>query len=488
MVGPIRSQHNDPRQKLSSENRMTPLPLVGTCTEQERMRYRVYFFDGFSGRGFVLPATVAIIGRPNVGKSTLFNRILGHTVALVDGTAGVTRDRQYGEAEWLGHAFRVTDTGGVVLEEGDALVNAIREQTERAIAEASLILFVLDGRQGVTGLDQEIATRLRKSGKKIMLVANKIEAADVLRDVSHLYQLGFGEPFLISAEHGQGVGDLLEGMIPELPRTVTEQSMPPRIQVAIVGRPNAGKSSLINRILGYPRLLVDHIPGTTRDAIDSVIQVNKQCYTLVDTAGMRKFRRISEAVEEAAVAVSLKRIRLCDVAVLVLDALAGVGGQDARIAAHIERHGRSCVIAINKWDAVEKTTSTQETFIQTIQESMPFLAHAPILSLSALTGQRLGKLFSYIDATYAESNRRVSTAQLNECLQTVTRLHPAPMHRGKAVKFSFLVQTIVRPPTFCCFVNRPEGVTQSYKRYLENQLRHHFGFAGVPIRLHFRKK
>lgn len=434
------------------------------------------------------PATVAIIGRPNVGKSTLFNRLMGGALALVDGTAGVTRDRHYGETEWLGHPFQVIDTGGVVTGPVNTLMHAIRDQTESAITEAHLILFVLDGRQGVTVLDQEVAVLLRKISKKVLLVVNKIETTDSIQEISHLYQLGFGEPFFISAEHGQGVGDLLDEVIKELPPSSTAKLLTQGVQVAIVGRPNVGKSSLINRLLGYPRLLVDDHPGTTRDAIDSVVRFHEQSYTLIDTAGMRKSHRIDESLEEAAVGMSLKRIRRCDVAILLLDALAGVGSQDVHIAAYIERQGKPCVIAINKWDAVEKTSSTYEEFMYTIQENMPFLAHAPIVSVSALTGQRLVKLFPCIDTVYRESQRRISTSQLNEFLQTVTRDHPAPMYRGKFVRFSFLVQTIVHPPTFCCFVNRPEGVTNFYKRYLENQLRRSFGFAGVPIRLHFRKK
>jgi GTP-binding protein len=260
------------------------------------------------------------------------------------------------------------------------------------------------------------------------------------------------------------------------------------VQIAIVGRPNVGKSSLINRILGQRRLLVDNAPGTTRDAIDSVVRVNTRSYTLIDTAGMRKFRQISESLEKAAVTMSLRRIERCDVAVLLLDAVAGVGAQDTHIAASIERRGKACIIALNKWDVVEKTSQTYESFVQTIQETMPFFSHVPIISLSALTGQRVVKLFPMIDMVFAEAKHHVPTSQLNEFLHTVTCQHPAPMYRGRAVKFSFLVQTVALPPTFCCFVNRPEGVTNFYRRYLENKLRQHFGFAGVPIRLHFRKK
>jgi GTP-binding protein len=434
------------------------------------------------------PLSVAIIGCPNVGKSTLFNRIVQRPTALVDGAAGVTRDRHYGEAEWLGRSFQLIDTGGIVTEQASGLMHAIRKQTEHAIAEADLILFVVDARQGVTSGDQEIALQLHKTGKRVLLVANKVEVAEVNLEIPLVYRLGFGEPFLISAEHGQGVGDLLDAVLREIPEAAAPREEERGVQVAIVGRPNVGKSSLINRILGQHRLLVDHVPGTTRDTIDSVVRVNKQCYTLIDTAGMRKSRHINESLEKAAVMMSLKRIRRCDVAVLLLDAVSGVGAQDAHMATYIEDQGKACIIALNKWDAVEKTSQTYESFVHMIQEAMPFLSHVPMLSLSAMTGQRVVKLFPLIDAVFAEARRRVSTAQLNEFLQTVTRQHPAPMYRGRFVKFSFLVQTVVQPPTFFFFVNYPEGVTNFYKRYLENKLRQYFGFAGVPIRLRFRKK
>lgn len=431
---------------------------------------------------------VAIIGRPNVGKSALFNRIVHRPLALVDGTAGVTRDRHYGEAEWLGRSFQVIDTGGVVTGRVSGLMHAIRQQTECAIAEADLILFVVDARQGVTSGDQEIALQLHNAGKHVFLVANKVEMAEIGLDLSPVYRLGFGEPFLISAEHGRGVGDLLDAVVREIPEAAAPREEERGIQVAIVGRPNVGKSSLINRILGQHRLLVDDVPGTTRDTIDSVVRVDKRCYTLIDTAGMRKSQHINESLEKAAVMMALKRIQRCDVAVLLLDAVTGVGTQDAHIATYIEHQGKACIIALNKWDTVEKTSQTYEAFIHTIQEAMPSLSHVPMISLSAMTGQRVAKLFPLIETVFAEARRRVSTAPLNEFLQAVTRQHPAPMYRGKFVKFSFLVQTVVQPPTFCFFVNYPEAVTNFYKRYLTNQLRQYFGFAGVPIRLRFRKK
>jgi GTP-binding protein len=376
----------------------------------------------------------------------------------------------------------------MVTEQTSTLIQSVRTQTERAITEADLIVLVIDARQGVTSDDQELALQLRKTGKSVLLVANKVDAAAVEFDMPLMYRLGFGDPWLISAEHGQGVGDLLDAVLRELPAACVTREQEGGIQVAIVGRPNVGKSSLINRILGQPRLLVDDTPGTTRDAIDSTVRVNAQYYTLIDTAGMRKARRINESLEQAAVSMSLKRIQRCDVAVLLLDAVAGVGAQDTHIASYIERQGKACIIALNKWDAVEKTSQTYISFVHTLQETMPFVAHAPMLSLSAMTGQRVVKLFPLIDTVFAEARRRIPTAQLNAFLHTVTHEHPAPMHHGRFVRFSFLVQTVTQPPTFTCFVNRPEGVTNFYKRYLENQLRQHFGFAGVPVRWHFRKK
>lgn len=432
--------------------------------------------------------TVAILGRPNVGKSTLFNRILGRHVALVDETAGVTRDRHYGEAEWLGRVFRIVDTGGIVAEETNELMQAVYAQAEYALAEAQLALFVLNAREGVTAADQEIALRLRKANKPVVLVGNKVETVDMDIDVSALYRLGFGEPCLVSAEHGQGIGDMLDAVLEALPHTAEGYTESVSVQVAIVGRPNVGKSSLVNRVLGEERLLVDATPGTTRDAIDSRVRVYGKLYTLVDTAGMRKPRRIGETIEKATVAASLKRIQRCEVAVLVLDAVAGVLEQDVRIATYIERQGKACVIAVNKWDAIEKETGTYEAFRQQVRDAMPFLAHAPVISLSALSGQRVVKLFPLIDTVMEAAKHRVPPAQLNTFLKTVTQRRPPPLYRGKAIRFSFMLQTLVQPPTFLCFVNRPTGVAQHYQRYLENQLRQHFSFAGTPVRLFFRKK
>lgn len=432
--------------------------------------------------------TVAIVGRPNVGKSTLFNRLVGRHVALVDATAGVTRDRHYGTAEWLGRTFRLVDTGGIITGDASNLAQAVVAQTAYAIAEADLILFMVDARAGVTAADEDIASRLRQAGKPTVLIANKVESEAVGFGDASLYRLGFGEPCRISAEHGREVGDMLDAVVARLPLVDALHEAAPTVRVAIVGRPNVGKSSLINYILGENRHLVTATPGTTRDAIDSLVRVNKQSYTLVDTAGMRKPRRIGESLEKATVALALQSLRRCDVAILMLDAAAEVGEQDVRIGSYIERQGKACVIALNKWDVVEKDSKTYAAYVAHIHEMMPFLAHAPILSLSALSGQRVSKLFPLLDAVLEEAGRRISVAELNTFLKAVTAQRPAPAYRGKFVRFSFLTQTAIRPPTFLFYTNRPQGVTRPYQRYLERQLRQHYGFAGTPLRLYFRKK
>lgn len=433
------------------------------------------------------PPTVAIVGRPNVGKSTLFNRIIGRHAALVDKTAGVTRDRHYGVAEWLGRSFRLIDTGGIMPTEASRILEAVHEQTLQAIAEADVVLFVLDSREEITGADQDIALQLHKAGKTVLLVGNKAEKATADAETTPLHRLGFGTPHWISAEHGQGLGDLLDAVLTILPPS-SHEAASPGVSVAIVGRPNVGKSSLVNCILREDRLLVDGAPGTTRDAIDTQVRINSQSYTLVDTAGMRKPRRIGAVLERATVAVTLNRIQHCEVAVLMLDATTDVGEQDVRIASYIEHQGKACAIVINKWDAIDKTSQTYDASVRAIREAIPFMSHVPVVTISALSGMRVAKLFPLIDTVVQASKRRIPTATLNECLKAVTRQHPPATYRGKFVKFSFAVQTAIQPPTFLCFVNYPQGIKGYYQRYLENQLRQRFAFAGTPIRLHLRHK
>ena len=434
------------------------------------------------------PPTVAIVGRPNVGKSTLFNRIIGRHTALVDKTAGVTRDRHYGVAEWLGCSFHLIDTGGIMPTETSRLLEAVHDQTLQAIGEADVVLFVLDSREEITAADQDIALQLHKAGKTVLLVGNKAERATADVELTPLHRLGFGTPHWISAEHGQGLGDLLDAVLTVLPAASDLEAESTGVSVAIVGRPNVGKSSLVNCILREDRLLVDDAPGTTRDAIDTHVRINSQFYTLVDTAGMRKPRRIGAVLEKATVAVTLNRIQHCEVAVLMLDATTEVGEQDVRIASYIERQGKACVIVVNKWDAVDKTSKTFDASVRAIREAIPFMSHAPVVTISALSGMRVVKLFPLIDTVVEASKRRIPTAALNECLKAVTRQHPPAAYRGKFVKFSFALQTAIQPPTFLCFVNYPQGIKGYYQRYLENQFRQHFTFAGTPIRLHLRHK
>lgn len=434
------------------------------------------------------PPTVAIVGRPNVGKSTLFNRVIGRHAALVDKTAGVTRDRHYGMAEWLGRSFRLIDTGGIMSSEASRLLEAVHDQTLHAIADADVVLFVLDSREEITAADQDIALQLHKAGKAVILVGNKAESATSHGEMTPLHRLGFGAPYWISAEHGQGVGDLLDAVLTALPPASNHEVASQGVSVAIVGRPNVGKSSLVNCILREDRLLVDDAPGTTRDAIDTQVRANSRFYTLIDTAGMRKPRRIGAVLEKATVAVTLNRIQHCEVAVLMLDATTEVGEQDVRIASYIERQGKACIIVINKWDAIDKTPQTYDASVRAIREAIPFMSHAPVVTISALSGMRVVKLFPLIDTVVEASKRRIPTATLNECIKAVTRQHPPAAYRGKFVKFSFAVQTAIQPPTFLCFVNHPQGIKGSYQRYLENQLRLHFTFAGTPIRLHLRHK
>ena len=423
-----------------------------------------------------------------MGKSTLFNRIIGRHAALVDKTAGVTRDRHYGAAEWLGLPFRLIDTGGIMAADDSRLLEAVHEQTLHAVAEADVVLFVLDSREELTAADQDIARQLHRSGKDVILVGNKVERSAASAEMADLSRLGFDEPHWISAEHGQGMGDLLDAVMTHLPVVSTPESANLDVSVAIAGRPNVGKSSLVNRILREDRLLVDDVPGTTRDAIDTRVRINSRYYTLIDTAGMRKPRRIGVELEKATVAVTLNRIQHCEAAVLMLDGTTTVGEQDVRIASYIERQGKACVIVVNKWDAIDKTTRTYDTYVRTIREAMPFLSHAPVVAISALSGLRVARLFPLVDTVVEAAKRRISTSELNECIKDVTRQHPPASYRGKFVKFSFAVQTGVQPPTFLCFVNYPQGVRAYYQRYLENRIRQNFSLAGTPIRLRLRHK
>ncbi len=431
---------------------------------------------------------LAIVGRPNVGKSTLFNRIAGGRKAIVYNEPGVTRDRNYADVIWERTPFTLIDTGGFEPVSKDRIFIQMREQCQLAMEEADAILFVMDGKEGLTPSDKEIADILRKLNKPVFYIVNKIDGPQKEEKVFEFYGLGVEPLFSISAEHGYGLSDLMEAVIRSLPQTVEEESDGDRTKVALLGRPNVGKSSLINRILGYKRVLVDEAPGTTRDAIDTRFERDGKRYTLIDTAGIRRKSRISLRLEKYSIVEALRTIDRCDVAVLLLDAREGVTDQDARIGGFIHEKGRGCVVVMNKWDLVEKDSQTMARYEKEVYENLKYLTYAPILFISALTGQRVTKVLDTIDQVAEEAKKRISTSPLNRALEEWLRRFPPPTYRGRQVKLNYITQVSIAPPTFMIYTNFPEGIHFSYERYLLNQMRESFGFTGVPIRLQFRKK
>ncbi|NLC76552.1 MAG: ribosome biogenesis GTPase Der [Clostridia bacterium] len=436
-----------------------------------------------SGKGIV-----AIVGRPNVGKSTLFNRIVGGRVSIVEDTPGVTRDRIYQKAEWLGHTFTLVDTGGIVeLTTEGGMEEQIRYQAELAIEEADLVIFVVDYRAGLLPDDWTVAQLLRKCAKPVLLAVNKVENFEELHELSAFYGLGLGDPLPISAAHGMNIGDLLDRVIDKLPHR-PEEDDEEGIRVALIGRPNVGKSSLVNYVLGENRSIVTDIPGTTRDAIDSPVVVNGKKYILIDTAGIRRKARIAEATERYSVIRSLRAVERCHVALIVIDAQEGITEQDKRIAGLAHEAGRASIVVVNKWDLVPKDSKTMNRFEKEIREQLAFMSYAPTVFVSALTGQRMYKLLELIDYVDEQAVKRLSTGILNQYLEEVVSLNPPPSDKGKNLKFYYMTQAGVRPPSFLVFANRPEQVHFSYKRYLENKFREAFGFEGNPIQFIFKEK
>jgi GTP-binding protein len=433
---------------------------------------------------------IAIVGRPNVGKSTLFNRLVGTRQAIVDPTSGVTRDRLYADAEWRGQVFTLVDTGGFepLLEE--EIPRKVREQAEQAIGEADLIVFVVDGRAGLTATDVEVAAILRRTRKPLLLAVNKVDHHTHEPYAAEFYALGI-EPLLsISAEHGQGVGELLDALVDRLPGTPEAQASEQPIRVAVVGRPNVGKSTLVNALLGTPRLIVSPVPGTTRDAVDTIVTWGTQTFVLVDTAGVRRRTRIDARLEWRSVAQSLQGIRRCQVALLVLDAQEGLTDQDARLANYIHRMGRGSLILVNKADLIHEAGSPaslaqRET---TIRQRLGSLGYSPILFVSALTGQRLVRIFPTLQSVMQAYQKRLLTSAINDCLQQAWSRRPPHDRRGRELKLFYATQIAVEPPTFICFVNFPESLTPAFVRYLENQLRGKFGFEGSPLKLVFQPR
>ncbi len=431
---------------------------------------------------------LAIVGRPNVGKSALFNRIAGGRKAIVFNEPGVTRDRNYSDVEWEGSHFTLIDTGGFEPVSKDRIFIQMREQCQLAIEEADAILFVMDGKEGLTPSDKEIADILRRQNKPVFFVVNKIDEPMHEDRVPDFYGLGVEQLFSVSAEHHQGVGDLMDEVVKVLPKTPEEKQDEDLTRVAVVGRPNVGKSSLINRLLGYKRVLVDETPGTTRDAIDTVLERNGKGYVLVDTAGIRRKSRISLRLEQYSIVEALRSIDRSDVALLLLDSKEGVTDQDARIGGFIHEKGKGCILLVNKWDLVKKDTYTLKEFERGVYEQLKYLSYAPILFISALTGQRVSKILNLVDQVAEQMKKRISTAQLNKRFGRWVETNPPPLFKNRIVKLNYITQVSTGPPTFLVYTNHPEGIHFSYERYLVNQMREAFGFHGVPIRLGYRRK
>lgn len=426
---------------------------------------------------------VAIIGRPNVGKSTFFNRMAGQRIAIVDDRPGVTRDRLYADTSWLNYDFTIIDTAGIDPLSDDELLSNMRAQAEMAIELAQVILFFVDGKDGIIGLDEEVGAILRKSGKPVVLVANKVDTPENPDSLYDFYQLGFGAPFPISAAHGLGLGDLLDEIVKDLPQNQGEEDEE-AIKIAVVGKPNAGKSSLVNKILQYDRSIVSDISGTTRDAIDTPFNRDGQEFLIIDTAGIRKKARIANrTVERYSVIRSFEAVRRSDVVLIVIDADQGITEQDVKIAGYADEEGRAVVIIVNKWDLIEKDDHTMIEFKSKIQSTLAFMTYAPILFISALSGQRVNKVLEEVMKVYEMAGKRISTGVLNDAIAEALAINEPPGKSGRNLKIYYSTQVSVHPPTFLLFVNDIDLMHFSYLRYLENYLRKTFSFEGTPIKL-----
>lgn len=432
---------------------------------------------------------VAIVGRPNVGKSTLFNKVAGRRIAIVEDTPGVTRDRIYTDAQWLQHDFTMIDTGGIEPYSKDEILAQMRRQAQLAIEAADVIVMMTDVRDGVTAADQDVAAMLQKSDKPIVLACNKVDhIGEPPMAFYEFYNLGLGEPFAISSTHGLGLGELLDAVISYFPASDAEEEDPDAISVAVIGKPNAGKSSLVNYILGEERHIVSNIPGTTRDAVNSHVVVEGRHYVFVDTAGMRKRGKINENIEHYSVVRSLAAIDHSDVCLLLLDATEGVTEQDTKIAGYAHEQGRAIVIVVNKWDLVEKDGKTMDAFRKDVMDGLSFMTYAPILFISAKTGQRVFKLFELIEYVAQQHAMRVSTGMLNDIIGDAVMQVQPPSDKGRRLKILYATQVSTKPPCFVIFVNDPKLFHFSYQRYLENKIRSTFGLEGTPIRILVREK
>ncbi|MCR5809133.1 MAG: ribosome biogenesis GTPase Der [Clostridiales bacterium] len=431
---------------------------------------------------------VAIVGRPNVGKSTLFNRIVGKRIAIIEDTPGVTRDRIYGDAEWLTHNFTVIDTGGIEPETDDIILAQMRRQAELAIETSHVIIFVVDGREGLTAADFEVAEMLRKCRKPIVLCVNKVDHVKYEDTAYDFYSLGIGVPVTISAEQGLGIGDLLDEVCQYFPAIEADEGSE-SISIAVVGKPNVGKSSLVNALLGQDRTIVSDIPGTTRDAIDTPFRYNGKDYVLIDTAGIRRKRAVGdENVERYSVIRSLAAIRRCDVALIVVDAEQGLSEQDVRIAGYVHEEGKASVLIVNKWDLIEKDTHTVEKFKKDIITDLAFMSYVPMLFISAKTGQRVVRVMEQANAVLEQASTRITTGILNDVIGEALTMSEPPFVKGRRLRVFYSTQVSVKPPTFVIFVNDAELMHFSYRRYLENYIRKSFKLDSVPIRLIIRNR
>lgn len=431
---------------------------------------------------------VAVVGRPNVGKSTLFNKLAGKRISIVEDTPGVTRDRIFTEVEWLNHYFTLIDTGGIEPDNGDIILSHMRNQAMLAMDMAHIILFVVDGKSGLTAADRAVAQILRKTKKPVILVVNKIDSQSQFDNVYDFYELGLGVPFAISSANSMGLGDLLDEVVQNFPEGLNTEYDEDIIRVAITGKPNAGKSSILNNILGEERVIVSPIAGTTRDAVDTYVEKNGQKFLLIDTAGLRRKSKIYETVEKYSVIRSMAAVDRADVVLIVIDAKEGITEQDTKVAGIAHDEGKACVFVINKWDLIEKDNKTLGNYTKEVKEKFPFMMYAPVIFVSAKTNQRMNKILETVEYVASEHAKRVSTSALNDVIGEAVMLNQPPSDKGKRLKIYYGSQTGVKPPKFTLFINDKNLTHFSYQRYLENKIRENFGFEGTPVQFEYREK
>ncbi|HEK4848295.1 TPA: ribosome biogenesis GTPase Der [Clostridioides difficile] len=431
---------------------------------------------------------VAVVGRPNVGKSTIFNKFAGKRISIVENTPGVTRDRIFAEVEWLDKYFTLVDTGGIEPDSEDIILSQMRNQAMLAMDMSHVILFIVDGKAGITAADKEIAQLLRKTKKPVILVVNKIDSQSQFDNIYDFYELGFGTPFAVSGANSMGFGDLLDEIVENFPAGLDTEYEEDIIRVAITGKPNAGKSSILNKILGEERVIVSPIAGTTRDAIDTYFEKNGQKFLLIDTAGLRRKSKIYETIEKYSVIRAMSAVDRADVVLIVIDALEGVTEQDTKVAGIAHDEGKGCIFVINKWDLIEKDNKTMSNYTKDIKEKFPFMMYAPIVFVSAKTNQRMNKILDTVEYVSNEHSKRISTSALNEVIGEAVMLNQPPSDKGRRLKIYYVTQTDIRPPKITLFINDKDLTHFSYQRYLENKIRENFGFEGTSIKFEYRQK